>query len=315
MYLCRQIERVMRKFDLKKDITWRDVAKRILLVVCAVALIVWFMPRDNKPNFKMEVNKVWLYSDLTATFDFPVYKADTTVERERQEVLADFEPYYIYTPSVAEQQETAFLEYVCRTHPELGNEFVRSMVTPLEVLYGYGIVDTKEPLLEQSDTARYLRRIDGREVTMVDASHVYTPVEAYEALQKNPMLQAYHTLLSQLNLNDFLLPNLTYDEDRSESARLDLLNSVPLANGVVQSGQKIVAQGEVVTPEIYQVVDSYMREIERRTQDSSAFSSMIIGEAGYGNKIADSSRDGVNSFPTYLYQGISRPPTLRISGN
>ena len=42
---------------------------------------------------------------------------------------------------------------------------------------------------------------------------------------------------------------------------------------------------------------------------------MLIGEAGYGNKIADSSRDGVNSFPTYLYQGISRPPTLRISGN
>ena len=43
----------MRKFDFKTDITWRDVAKRVLLVVSAVALIVWFMPRDNKPNFKM----------------------------------------------------------------------------------------------------------------------------------------------------------------------------------------------------------------------------------------------------------------------
>ena len=82
-------------------------------------------------------------------------------------------------------------------------------------------------------------------------------------------------------MNDFLLPNLTYDEDRSEAARLDLLNSVPLAMGVVQSGQKIVAQGEVVTPEIYLVVESYMQEMERRTQSSSAFSSMIIGEAVY----------------------------------
>ena len=269
----------MRKFDFKTDITWRDVAKRVLLVVSAVALIVWFMPRDNKPNFKMEANKVWLYSDLTATFDFPVYKADSTVERERQEILADFEPYYIYTPTVAEQQVTAFLEHVCQTHPELGSEFVKSMVTPMEVIYSHGIVDTKEPLHEQSDTARFLRRIDGREVTTIDASKVYTPVEAYETLRKNPMLQAYHTLLSQLNLNDFLLPNLTYDEDRSESARLELLNSIPLANGVVQSGQKIVAQGEVVTPETYLVVDSYMREMERRTQSSSAFSSMIIGEA------------------------------------
>ena len=29
----------------------------------------------------------------------------------------------------------------------------------------------------------------------------------------------------------------------------------------------------------------------------------------------DSSRDGVDSFPTYLHKGISRPPTLRISDN
>ena len=271
----------MRKFNFKTDMTWRDVVKRIFFVLCAVALIVWFMPRDNMSNFKMEVNKVWLYSDLTATFDFPVYKSDTTVQRERQEALADFEPYYIYSPTVAEQQKTALLEHIFQTHPELGAEFARSLVTPLDVIYDHGIIDTKEPLLELGDTIKSLRRIDGREVSTVDASQVYTPVEAYETLRKNPLLQAYHTLLSQLNLNDFLLPNLTYDEDRSEAARLDLLNSVPLAMGMVQSGQKIVAQGEVVTPEIYLVVGSYMQEMERRTQSSSAFSSMIIGEAVY----------------------------------
>ena len=34
-----------------------------------------------------------------------------------------------------------------------------------------------------------------------------------------------------------------------------------------------------------------------------------------GNKIADSSRNGVDSFPTYLHKGISRPPSQRISDN
>ena len=251
-----QSERVvsMINFSLKSQLSWQEIAVRMAFVVVTVAAIVWFMPRDNMSNFKMEVNKVWLYSDLTATFDFPVYKSDTTVQRERQEALADFEPYYIYSPTVAEQQKTALLEHIFQTHPELGAEFARSLVTPLDVIYDHGIIDTKEPLLELGDTIKSLRRIDGREVSTVDASQVYTPVEAYETLRKNPLLQAYHTLLSQLNLNDFLLPNLTYDEDRSEAARLDLLNSVPLAMGVVQSGQKIVAQGEVVTPEIYLVV-------------------------------------------------------------
>ena len=85
----------MRKFDLKTDITWRDIALRVALVLCTVAIIVWCMPRDYKPNFKMEVDKVWLYSDLTATFDFPVYKSDSTVQQERAQVMKDFEPYYI----------------------------------------------------------------------------------------------------------------------------------------------------------------------------------------------------------------------------
>ena len=105
MYLCHQIRCDMSKFDIKTDLTWRDIALRVALVLCTVAVIVWFMPRDNKPNFKMEVDKVWLYSDLTATFDFPVYKSDSVVKHEREQVMRDFEPYYIYSASVAEQQK------------------------------------------------------------------------------------------------------------------------------------------------------------------------------------------------------------------
>ena len=63
---------MVRKFSIKTDVTWRDIALRVLLILGTVAIIVWFMPRNNKPNFNMEVGKVWLYSDLTAPFDFPV---------------------------------------------------------------------------------------------------------------------------------------------------------------------------------------------------------------------------------------------------
>ena len=268
----------MSKFDIKTDITWRDIATRVVLVLCTVAVIVWFMPRDNKPNFMMEVDKVWLYSDLTATFDFPIYKSDSTVQREREQVMRDFEPYYIHSASVAGQQRVALAQFVSQKHPELGTDFLRAVLKPFDHVYSCGIVDTKEPLDAETDTTKCLRRIDDKEVTIVNASQVYTPREAYEEMLNTPSLQTYRSLITQLDLNEFLLPNLTYDEDRSESARLELLNSVPLASGVVQSGQKIVKQGEVVTPEIYQVIDSYQKELERRELSKSAFTSMVIGE-------------------------------------
>ena len=75
----------MEKFNFKTDITWRDIVLRVALVLGTVALIVWFMPRDNSHNYKMETGKVWLYNDLVATFDFPVFKSDSLVQSEREE--------------------------------------------------------------------------------------------------------------------------------------------------------------------------------------------------------------------------------------
>ena len=271
----------MEKIEFKTDITWRSVALRVALVLGTVAIIVWFMPRDNKFNFKMEVDKVWLYNDLNAQFDFPVYKTDSLVQAERDEVLNDFAPYYVYRNDVAARQEKQLTNHLNKNFHGFGRHFQQVMINSLHAVYAMGIVDTKEPLNHSSDSSHMLRRIDDKDVTMVSALQVMTPREAYERILQASELGVYRDILKEIDLNNFLEPNLTYDEDRTESARLDLLNSIPLAVGVVQSGQKIVSQGEVVTEQTYQILASYKKEIDRRYETDSAFNLMIIGEALY----------------------------------
>lgn len=271
----------MEKIEFKTDITWRSVALRVALVLGTVAIIVWFMPRDNKFNFKMEVDKVWLYNDLNAQFDFPVYKTDSLVQAERDEVLNDFAPYYVYRNDVAARQEKQLTNHLNKNFHGFGRHFQQVMINSLHAVYAKGIVDTKEPLNHSSDSSQMLRRIDDKDVTMVSALQVMTPREAYERILQASELSVYRDILKEIDLNNFLEPNLTYDEDRTESARLDLLNSIPLAVGVVQSGQKIVSQGEVVTEQTYQILASYKKEIDRRYETDSAFNLMVIGEALY----------------------------------
>ncbi len=271
----------MEKIEFKTDITWRSVALRVALVLGTVAIIVWFMPRDNKFNFKMEVDKVWLYNDLNAQFDFPVYKTDSLVQAERDEVLNDFAPYYVYRNDVAARQEKQLTNHLNKNFHGFGRHFQQVMINSLHAVYAKGIVDTKEPLDHSSDSSQMLRRIDDKDVTMVSALQVMTPREAYERILQASELGVYRDILKEIDLNNFLEPNLTYDEDRTESARLDLLNSIPLAVGVVQSGQKIVSQGEVVTEQTYQILASYKKEIDRRYETDSAFNLMVIGEALY----------------------------------
>ena len=70
----------MSNFNFNISLTGRDIATRILIVLATVAIIVWFMPRDTRLNFKIEEGKPWLYPDLTAPFDFPIYKSEATLE-------------------------------------------------------------------------------------------------------------------------------------------------------------------------------------------------------------------------------------------
>jgi len=58
-----------------EKISWHEIWIKTVLVVASVALIVWAMPREaGSFNFKTEVGRPWRYADLTAPFDFPVYK-------------------------------------------------------------------------------------------------------------------------------------------------------------------------------------------------------------------------------------------------
>ena len=83
----------------KDDLTWHDILVRAVLVIASVAIIVWLMPRRNSFNYNIEKGKPWIYSDLSAPFDFPVYKSDSIVKHEREQVMRDFLPYYIYSAS------------------------------------------------------------------------------------------------------------------------------------------------------------------------------------------------------------------------
>ena len=267
--------------NFKTDFTWRDIAWRIALVAATVAIIVWFMPRDNRVNFKVEAGKVWRYNDLTSNFDFPVYKSDSTIQREQAEALRHYEPYYVYHDETAGQQEQLLVAHIQRELPSVGRQFLYAVKAQLHSLYQQGIIDTREPLIANGDTISMLRRIDDKEATSVSAASVYTARQAYKALMESPSLSEYADQLAKLNLNNFIVPNLIYDEERSQASLGELKRSVPKASGVVQRGQKIVNQGEVVSQETFLVIDSYRKELEKRYDQNPGISTTLGGELLY----------------------------------
>ena len=265
----------------KDDLTWHEILVRALLVIVSVAIIVWLMPRRNSFNYNIEKGKPWIYSDLSATFDFPVYKSDEAVKAERDSLMQLYEPYFIYNKEVAGNEIRQFFKDYNNGIPGLSNDYLSIIANRLRDLYTQGIMNSSDYAEFHRDTTRTIRIIDGKDANSVQISTVNSVVSAYEQIFLDEALAAHRDILRKCNLNDYLAPNLTYDKARSESSLNDLHNSIPLATGLVQRGQKIIDRGDIVDTKTYNILMSFKKETERKHENDPRISYTILGQILY----------------------------------
>ena len=272
----------MSSFNVKNDMTWRDFLIRLAIVACAVAIIVWLMPRNNYASFKIELGKPWAYTDLSAPFDFPIYKSDEAVKAERDSLMNLYEPYFILNKEVSGRQIRQFYKDYSGGIPGLSNDYLSIIANRLSNFYAQGIMNSSEYARLCQDTTRMVRIVSGKDASSRQVSKMYSVVTAYEQIFNDESLAKHADVLRKCNLNDYITPNLTYDRDRSEASLNELHNNIPLASGVVQLGQKIVERGEIVDKKTYNILQSYQREKQRHEENQKGVLSLtILGQIVY----------------------------------
>ena len=269
----------MNKFKTSEDSYWRNLLTRSALVIVSVVIIVWFLPRNSGPQFRYDVGKPWMYGSLIAKFDFPIYKTDEAIKAEQDSLLVQLEPYYTFKENVEKEQIAKFYEKYKDGIPGLSKDYVTTIIDRLHRLYQAGIMNQADYSKNFKDSTSFVRVINGRTATSVPINCIYSTMAAYEQLFMDEKLGAQRQILQKCNLNEYLTPNLTYDKERSETERADVISSVALASGMVLTGQKIIDRGEIVDEHTFRVLSSFEREMVRRSANSSEVSSTIAGQA------------------------------------
>jgi len=257
----------MSNFNLKDDLQWRDIIIRSALVIITVGIVVWSMPVDNGSYFFAEQGKPWKYADFTAPYDFPIYKSEATISAERDSALRDYEPYYKLNANTEQIMVNKFLKDYADGIPGLPGEYMRIITNRLHSMYQQGIVEQKDFAELRADTTQTIRIVVGKQATSISVMELYSPKTAYEQFFHEDKLAQERPTLQRCNLNMYLTANLTYDRERSEASKNDLIASIPLASGLVQKGQKIVERGEIITDKTYRIIESFKRENELRNDD------------------------------------------------
>ena len=265
----------------KDELTWRDILIRSAIVIITVIVVVWALPHDNISYFYVEEGKPWKYADFTAPFDFPIYKSEKAINEERDSAMRNYEPYYNYNKDTELRMVNKFNTDYADGIPGLPKSFIVIISNRLHSLYQQGIMEQEEYNKLHKDTTQMIRVVNGKEAASISILEVYSAKSAYEQLFTEDQLLMFRPILQKCNLNAYIMPNLIYDRERSETSRNDLLSGIALASGLVQKGEKIVDRGEIVTEKTYRIIESYKRENELRNDDVAQNQISLLGQILY----------------------------------
>jgi cyclic-di-AMP phosphodiesterase PgpH len=273
----------MGSFKTNQRFSYKNLIYKSLIFIATVSVIVYFLPNEGKFNYQFDINKPWKYGLLQASFDFPIYKNDIQVQKEQDSILADYQPYFQIDKEAEKNVLSKLREDYNKTlrHSLPGTDYVRYIERTLKALYEDGIIAGNDLKRMEEDSIIAIRLVDKNVATSRFIDQLYTVKEAYEYLLNADTAHYKKKILQQCNLNDYITPNLVYDEEKSEAAQKDLLSNISWANGFVLNGQKIIDRGEIVDEQTYNILESLRKEWEKRSDSVQEKRLTLAGQILY----------------------------------
>lgn len=261
----------------------------VLMYVLSILLVYFMFPREGKFKYEYTRNRPWMHETLVAPFDIPIYKTEDQIQQERDSVQQNARLYFFHDSLIANATLLAFESDYSEKKGSLmpgsqGEDILdragQEIAIVLEGIYARGIIE-RHPVLEG-------RNLDDLQLMVVRNTmagerayrDLYSSRTAYEYLVRtmdelNPGSLA---LLGQMDLTAYLRPNVLYDEEMTAKVRLASLEALSLTQGMVQEGQRIIAQGELVTPGRFQVIESLRIEYESNPNIGKNYLVVYLGQ-------------------------------------
>ena len=173
----------------------------------------------------------------------------------------------------------------------------------LEFIYSKGVIEItdiiqNDNIEQQSNVSIFILKDNIAEE--YDIAEVFTPAIAKEYIiqqtrlprlpkrsgeqvnnHKNELVNNLDTnfcFLTELKLYEFVIPNLFYDEETSEKVKNSLIENISLTKGIVQEGERIISQGDVVNNGRYRILESLKYEYETNLVNQANFYLILFGQ-------------------------------------
>lgn len=264
------------KTYIKKLSAYSRVIYRILIFVAAAFLLLLILPGEPVFQFEYQKGSPWKHENLIAPFDFAILKSDQETETERQGLLKNLPPYFRLDSAVFNNQMTLFhndFNIVFGASASSNNQIFQKFYSGFSQIYSAGLLERSPDSYEVLRGKPEIAKILGNTSTRLAVSDLYSGKTAYnyiieikrQILILNPGLTRK---MDQLDFSKYLKPNLVYDPATTQKQVQAVESGISATLGMVQAGERIILQGELVDSEKFKILESLKTSYEKKRGES-----------------------------------------------
>lgn len=279
-----------------------DNARKIstlFLFLFAVSVIVFFIPKEIRYKFEYQKGKPWLHETLIAPFDFPINKTDKQIQFEKDSLLKNSPQYFILDTEVFSAKINEFKLNFNKVWDSIykndSTEILKLFTiteNPKSIIYSWcnsllydvynnqGIIELSDSLIETiaNNSIIYVQKSNVEEEFQFNSFRNQTNAIEYVNKQVNEFIlnkfansKVISKIFQDLYISKYIIPNTTFDNETYLSTKEQLINSISLTYGMINAGDKIIAYGEIVNNEKFNILESLRGEYELTTYNPALF--------------------------------------------
>lgn len=254
---------------MKSSFRW----KAVIPLVVSFAVLMVLVPRTAKWGYDYSKGQAWRYETLVAQFDFPLLKTTEQIAKEKADLSSTVIPYYKMSTEVVGESFRKIEGMSFADVPGLKSSLVRH----LSDIYNKGII----PEIQDNVELIYVQK--GKRAEKVPVSEVYLLPQARIALLHGVSTDCpevnVDSIIRSKSIYDLLAVNLVYDEQITALVHSQTQSMVSTTSGFVNAGTIVVNNGELITAEVAQMLDSYKAEYEQSYGYDKPLAAIWLGNA------------------------------------
>tara|TARA_B100000795_G_scaffold194471_1_gene148700 strand:- start:9812 stop:11887 length:2076 start_codon:yes stop_codon:yes gene_type:complete len=252
------------------------------LFIAATFLIIYLFPKGGQFKYDFQKGKPWQYENLYAPFSFTIKKDAASLEAEKQQIINNAVPYFNMDLAIVDVVSMELSRLLNETYVDTLFAVPKAVIQSraegiIDKIYNHGIVN--ELYSYDADKLVYLKTAN--EIDEVTFHQIVNFENVETILKASTSLDAISpsTVLIEKILTRVLRPNVSLNTKLTQAAIDDEINAMNPNRGIIEKSGRIIAKGEVVEGDTYQILDSLKAEYQSQVWTKSNYLWLLVGYA------------------------------------